>query len=1031
MIQTPEVRRSNAGTGVGKSTFAGALVLLWTLCFAVPQTAWSLDPQRPLTQAWLRIWQVQHGLPRASIYAIRQSSNGYIWLGTQNGLHRFDGVRFATIDDTKGFSLKNLWIDDLVEDQQQNLWLATDNSGLIQLRDGTATRFGIAEGMPSEHVRCLLVSQSGKLWIGTDAGLACFEEGKFSVYQVGQGLASNDVQALCEASDGTIWVGGEGNRLSAWNGSKFTSSTLSSIPERASVRALLGTPDSTVWAGTTAGLVRLNAGQQRRFSRSDGLADDWVHSLARAGLDGIWVGTKDGISRLRGDEVESFRSRNGLSQSTVFSLCEDHEGSLWAGTKNGLNQFIDRRTIPFTTSEGLPSNDTGPILQDSSGSVWVGTLGAGLARYDGRHFSVAATTKEGLPSDTVLSLANGVEGELWIGTNQGICRLQDGKIQQTFNTANGLPSNVVRSLCRDHTGTLWAGTENGVAELRNGEFIRPSGDPAALRLPVLAMIDFRGESLLVSTQGGGMYTVSGHQLRLLADRGPVTPGIDAFYEDSEGLLWMGMRGRGLGLVDQNKSFNFTVKDGLHDDDITGILADNEGRMWMACSRGIFFVLREDLRKFAAGEILSLKSTPFSPTKELRTVECRSGVQPSMWKMQDGSIWFSSITGVIVVDRKHFNRTLPAPSVLVEEVRVNGQTMSPNELKWLPPRRTNLDFRYTALSLASPTRITFQYMLEGFDKDWVDAGLRREAFYTNLPPGYYQFRVRAANPEESWTEAAKPLSFRLDPFFFQTPWFIPACVISLLLTGYLLFRLRLRQIKSRLQAVIAERTRIARELHDTLIQGFSGVTMQMQALAARLHLSAERETLKEVIQDAGNCLREARRSVAGLRSPTSDESELAAAVSQVARVLTDGGDLRLKLKLVKSPRGLSADVEYNIVRIVQEAISNAVKHSGGGTVDVQMTYSPLELTFTVTDDGVGFDVQDREFSSHGHYGLIGMRERATQIGAELKLDSGAGRGTIVRLSLPITTRIATGLSVSAIHSDQKMLSHVETPVESAR
>lgn len=449
---------------------------------------------------------------------------------------------------------------------------------------------------------------------------------------------------------------------------------------------------------------------------------------------------------------------------------------------------------------------------------------------------------------------------------------------------------------------------------------------------------------------------------------------------------------------------------------------------MACSRGIFYVYRADLLKFAAGAITSLKSTPFSPTKELRTVECRSGVQPSTWKMRDGTIWFSTISGVIVVDQKNLNRPLPAPSVLVEEIRVNGQNIRPSELKSLPPRRTNLDFRYTALSLASPSRIAFQYMLEGFDKDWIDAGMRREAFYTNLPPGHFTFRVRAANPDEDWTEAAKPASFDLEPNFYQTRWFIPVCIIVIGLTGFLVFRLRVRQIKSRLQAVLAERTRIARELHDTLIQGFSGVTMQMQALAARLHQSAERTTLNEVIQDAGTCLREARRSVAGLRSPSGGDSELAASIAQIARGLTDGGDFRLRLKLARGPKGLAADVEYNLVRIVQEAVANAVKHSGGSSIDVIMHDASQYLSLTVVDDGVGFDVSNREFSQQGHYGLIGMRERATQIGAELKLESTAGRGTAVRLTLPLTNRVPSG-SPSAIQIQQH-LSDMEITVESA-
>jgi signal transduction histidine kinase/ligand-binding sensor domain-containing protein len=1028
IVKTSGADKSVVRSHAGKSVVGFVIVAFLTIWLAGSGQLQALDPSRPLTQAWLRIWQTQHGLPRASIFSIRQTSDGYIWLGTQSGLLRFDGVRFANMDDAKGYPINNLWINDLGEDLEKNLWLATDKSGLIRLREGMATQIGRADGLPSENVRCLLVTQSGKLWIGTDAGLVSYDQGQMTVYQVEQGLASNDVEALCEAADGTIWIGGRGDRLSAWDGSKFTTSMLSSLTERGSVRALLGTADGTLWVGTTAGLVQIKGGKQRRFSRADGLADDWIHCLAKAGQTGIWIGTKDGISRLQGDELESFRSRNGLSQSTVYSLCEDHEGSLWAGTKNGLNQFGERRTTPFTTSEGLPSNDTGPILQDQSDKVWVGTLGAGLARYDGRHFSVAATKKEGLPSDTIFSLANGDDHAVWIGTDQGVCRMQGGQVKETFTTEHGLPSNVVRSLCRDSAGALWAGTTSGIAELQAGKFIQPKGDPEVLRLPILTMLNF-GQTLIVSAEGGGMYSVINRQMKLVADRGRFTPGVDAFYQDREGAMWLGLRGRGLGLVDQDKTIYITVKDGLHDDDITGILADDEDRMWMACSRGIFFVPRTDLKKFAAGEISSVKSTPFSPTKELRTVECRTGVQPSVWKMRNGTIWFSTISGLIVVDQKHFHRELPAPSVIVEEVRVNGQDMRPSELKSLPPSRTNLDFRYTALSLTVPTRITFQYMLEGFDKDWVDAGLRREAFYTNLPPGTYRFLVRAANPDEDWTETANPVSFTLEPHFYQTKWFIPICVVVVSLTGFLVFRLRVRQIKARLQAVIAERTRIARELHDTLIQGFSGVTMQMQALAARLNLTAERKTLEEVIQDAGNCLREARRSVAGLRSPTNNESELAAAVTQVARGLTESSDLRLRLKLAKSPHGLSADVEYNIVRIIQEAISNAVKHSGGGTVDVQMHYSPLQLSFTVTDDGVGFDVLNREFAQHGHYGLIGMRERAAQIGAELKLESAAGRGTTVRLSLPVTNRSSTGEFVETMRAEQVQSVHVEPPVES--
>jgi len=367
--------------------------------------------------------------------------------------------------------------------------------------------------------------------------------------------------------------------------------------------------------------------------------------------------------------------------------------------------------------------------------------------------------------------------------------------------------------------------------------------------------------------------------------------------------------------------------------------------------------------------------------------------------------------------------------VVEEILVNGEKIQLEQLKQLPPSLTNLEFRYTALSLTSPTRISFRYKLEGFDQEWVDAGQRREAIYTNVPPGRYRFRLAARNPDTDWVELSDLIEFSLHPPFFRSFFFIPLCATVLALGCLGVFRLRERQIKSQMQAVLAERTRIARELHDTLIQGFSGVTMQMQALAARLRTTNDRETLEEAIRDAGQCLREARRSVSGLRSNLNDESELASAIAQTARGLTDGTNVRLRLRLARSPQGLSADVEYNLVRIVQEAVSNAVKHSHCITVDVIMTCTPQLLSFTVTDDGIGFEISLRERHQHGHYGLTGMRERATQINATLHLESGHGRGTTVRLNLPISTRITSVASASPMASASKLLHSTEFPMES--
>jgi signal transduction histidine kinase len=639
------------------------------------------------------------------------------------------------------------------------------------------------------------------------------------------------------------------------------------------------------------------------------------------------------------------------------------------------------------------------VFQDQAGTIWVGTLDAGLARLDGRQFSVAAHLRHGLPSDTIRALADGDEGELWIGTEAGLCRMREGQVVENLTTEQGLPSNRVRCFCRDAHGALWVGTAAGLAQWHDGQFVEPTGTSEPLHLPVLALADDGKGALIVATAGGRLYRLADGQLAPYANADSTPRDVDAFFRDAEGLLWIGTRGDGLWLFDGERRFQFTVKDGLYDDEIFGIVADDDGRLWMACSRGGFYVERAELRHFAAGVINRLTSTPFSPTDAQRAVECQAGVQPAVWKMHDGRIWFATILGLLVIDPRHMQRRLPPLEVVVEEVKVNGQPESPRCIGELPPGRTNLDFHYTALSYASPTRTTFQYILEGFDKAWGDAGTRREAFYTNLPPGTYTFRVRAATLDGTSNEAALPVKFTLLPYVYQRRWFLPLALGLAATAGWIAYRLRVRRIKAEWRAVLAERSRIARELHDTLIQGFSGVTMQLQALAARLPESSERSTLEEVIGDAGLCLREARRSVAGLRSAADGGPGLAAAVAQAARAITELHDVRLLLRLGRSPTGLTADVEYNLLRIMQEAVTNAVKHAGASTIEVILDASPPQLRLSVRDDGVGFNADGGEHPRGEHYGLIGMRERAAQIGATLRLASESGRGTTVALELP--------------------------------
>lgn len=964
-----------------------AAALFLSLC-APPVNA--LDPGRSLTQYVHRIWQMQQGLPEATIYSIGQTTDGFLWLGTQRGLVRFDGVRFTPIRDP-GTALETLWVRDVLADHSNGLWLATDSAGLLYLKDGRVTRFASPEGTPVSGIHGLLLDRKGTLWAADDHGVFSLNGDRATRYGPEQGLLVPNPRALCETRDGRILVGGDGPALAVWNGTHFEQQTLTSLPSSSAVRALLSTSDGSIWIASTSGLVQMKDNTEQRFTTSDGLPNDWVDCLSASDDGSLYAGTRNGFVRLRENEIQSFGTREGLSQSTVYSLFQDREGSLWIGTKHGLNQLMDRRTVPFTTSEGLASNDTGPVFEDRMGDVWVGTLDAGLSRFDGQRFSTINAT-HGLTNNCVYSLADDGKGGLYVGTAAGLDHLTDGKVDTTYTMATGLPSNAILCMLYDSKGTLWAGTSDGLAQLGQGRFT--PADPG-LHAAILTLAQHHGQ-VIAATSGGGLYVATPQGMQPVALSGSGEADIDALYEDADGLLWIGSRGGGLRLLEGDKTYTFSVRNGLYDDDIYGIVAGPLGNLWFACSKGIFYVSREDLEKFAHGQIKSFTSTPFSPLEGLRTIECKPGVQPAAYVTRDGKVWFSTIRGTLMIDATHSQRKLLPVPVVVDDVIVNGTSRSRAEIAHLPPEQSNVAFRYTALSFIVPTRITFRYQLEPFDHDWVDAGTRREAFYTNLRPGTYRFRVMAQNVDNSWSEIAAPVAITISPHFYQRGWFLPLCVALLLWAAWFVYRQRVSRIRQRLDAVLTERSRIARELHDTLMQGFSGITMEMQALSARLPETPERGELNDIIRDAGTCLREARQSIAGLRTTRDAGSGLAASIEQHARQATAAKDVRLKLKLDGNPKSLPPNVEYNLLRIAQEAVTNSVKHANARNIEVSLDTTPSVLTLSVKDDGAGLTNGN---GTPGHYGLIGMRERAAQIGAAITIDSEAGRGTLVSVLLP--------------------------------
>ena len=945
------------------------------LALAVPLCA--LDSNKTLTQYAHRIWGQEEGLLQPTIYSILQSHDGFLWLGTQDSLIRFDGIHFREFENAAEAGLQRTLIRSLSEDAAGNLWVASLGSGAVRISPNhQVKRFTKKEGLPEDDAFCVVPGAAGSMWVCTARGLAeISKDGKLRIYGTADGLPSNQIRDTCLANDGTRWVAGLDFGLGAWDGAHFQ--PVPGMPPKENISALVCAKGGAVWAGTANGAVAIERAKIRRLTIRDGLPDSEVLSLIE-GPDGtIWIGTNDGVSRFRNNELSVYRTLDGLSHSVVLSLLVDREGSLWAGTKDGLDQFTDGKVTPYSTNQGLLSNETGPVVEDNAGQLWLGTLGFGLNVFDGHHFR-ALTKKNGLLDDYILSLQIDRAGDLWVGSRSGVNRLHDGKVVASY------AGSEVRALTIDAQGALWAGTSRGLSRF-DGRLFVPV--PTTSSGGITSLNAGRSVRLFISTDASGFsYLRDGKETVYSLD---VThPVVCSFIDVDRKEAWLGTNGSGLLHWKNGAVTHMRVKDGLFDNRIYSILRDDAGSFWMASSKGIFRVSQQDIEDFTNHKLRYITSIPFS-TGQLR-FECRSGVQPAACRTRDGRLWFSTTNGLVVLDPQRLADNATPPAAQITSIIVNGQRREAVDGVDLQPSERNLEVRYAGLSFVSPEKVTFRYMLDGFDKTWTEAGGRREAFFTNLPPGHFRFRVIARNADGIASEKDAAFKFTVEPRLYQRWWFFP--VLGLLVGGlvFALVRLRIAQLRHRFDEVLGERSRIARELHDTLLQGLSGITMQLQALWTKLPVSKERTQLGEIIQDAARCSTEARQSLWGLRNMGSSGSlEFSGKLQKLALDAADKGRLARVVRVDPVSLAGSPEVEYQLLRIAQEAMNNVVKHSGARRLEVQLEQSPQQIRMLIKDDGAGFDADRQRF---GHFGIVGMFERAKEIGANLSIDSKEGQGT---------------------------------------
>lgn len=824
------------GMRARRSVLVGMMLVL----VAAGRDARALDPAKAVTQFGHDLWQLEQGLPQNTVFALTQTKDGYVWLGTAEGLVRFDGVSFTVFSRRNTPELRNNVISSLLETRDGALWVGTDGGGLVRLKDGLFRSYGKKEGLSSLRIASLLQDRTGQIWVGTfESGLNRWRNGSFEVVTKKDGLSDDRVRALSEDADGTLWIGTDGGGINLLKNGKVMPLPLDRPLSSNHVRALAFDRAGTLWAGTFGGGVNVvKNGHVRVLDMGDGLSSNSVTSLHEDREGGVWIGTYGGgLNRIHGGKVESLRVKDGLSSDYICSLAEDREGSLWIGTvAGGLNRIREGKLSSFTKQEGLPSDSVRALTEDRDGAIWVGTEGGGVSRFEGGRFKTF-TTENGLLDNGVYSVLCDEDNSLWIGGyGSGLNRLKDGRLATFLPPVEGMLGGI-HVLASDGRGALWIGT------FRDGLYRYvaapdPAGQPGRLRgtlTPFTSREGLSSEKVLsikkdhlgivwVGTAGGGLNRIENGRFTEFPGQDQLrNEFVYAIHEDAEGVLWIGTSGSGLGRLKGGKLTYITSKDGLFDDVFLGIVQDDGGDLWFTCNKGISRAKLADLNAFAERRIPRVSVTPYGVADGMKSSECNSGGQPA-FKSRDGRLWFATIKGFVVIDPRRIPMNAVIPPVLIEDVLIedvlsNGRRdpasgFGPAHPLVEAPRLTfpagseKFEFHYTALSFLGPEHVRFRYKLDGLDSSWTEAGTRRVAYYNRIPHGTYHFRVIGCNNDGLWNERGGSVTVSVLPHFWETIWFYVLSVglASALLAGAV--SLRVRQMKAREQhlvSVVHERT----------------------------------------------------------------------------------------------------------------------------------------------------------------------------------------------------------------------------------
>ena len=984
-------------------------VVLVALALAAWPAAQALDPSRRVTQSIHRIWNQEDGLPQDTVRALAQTPDGYLWIGTDEGLARFDGYEFTPFGRRSG-ALPSNTVVDLTVANDGALWVSTP-AGLVRYKDGVFHTLTRADGLPSSAAGSLTAeaarsnqARTGKIWVVAGDVVCQVVGGRASEAEFGPAEARRNARVVRIAPDGALWVAGFRGIF------RVVGKQARVVVPAANLRGSIATAlwidkDGTAWVGLSDGLLSISSGEAKtaRYRTREGLPDNFVRALWRDRNGALWAGTNGGLARLEHGRFAGVTGGTNAEQDWVRSLFEDREGNLWVGTNTGLNSYHDGRFTLYSRLEGLPGDKPTVVHQDSSGAVWIGFHDRGLFRFRPAP-NLRYTTANGLPSNEIFSIRDAADGSLLVGTREGAVTIKNGQIRH-LSVPDPLHRRVVQDVLEDSAGRTWAASPGGLIRIGQGRGVHIAGGGPTTNDGMIALAETPDGAIWAASYGGELWQVrDGRVSHYSAAEGLPAEQFRSLSTGRDGTLWIGTVGGGLVWRRNGRFYHCGASEGLPAENIAIIVEDLAGDLWLGTTQGICHVTRASLAAFTSGQSRRINAELLGVSDGLRSAQCAPAFASGSGELtSDGWLWFPTARGLALLNPAAPVPGRLAPSLLISLAEFDGKPSDSMQGNEFGPGDGRAIFRFTGIHLRAPEAVRYMFRLDGVDRDWVNGGARRTAGYSNLAPGHYLFHVRA---EAGGRVSQAEYAFSVRPHYYQTTWFACLCGVALLGVLWGSWQLRLRRLRARFQIVLGERARLARELHDTLAQDFVGLSTLLDAASMRLaeDAASARQHLDLARKMVRHSLTEARRSVMDLRAAVLQGQSLGEALTSAAPLWVAGSRLRVHVETDGEAAKLPDEEEQHLLRVAQEALHNAAHHSQGQNAWVRLSYvrdgETVRVELTIRDDGRGFDPQGTFDPSAGHFGILGMQERAARIGGTFRLESRLGAGTLVEISAPV-------------------------------